>query len=402
MVDFVNLISSFASFYGIYAILSISLNLEYGYAGQPNFGQVLFYGLGAFVAAIVAANLLPLFAGISIGNICGVPAYLARYSVGSSDPGITISVWIIALIIAMIAGGIIGLVVSYPALRVKEEWYLSMILLVAGEAFVIIVENTQQIGCGFNGVDGIQNPFYWVLQLYSKNPSLAGNPYSLDIPTVIYAVVILVLTGICFLVAERLGNSPYGRLLKSIRDDKVASESLGKDVAKVRRQIMIIGSVMAGLAGGLYVYYIGVATTDDYVPAVTFTIWVMMILGGYANNRGVLAGALAITVLNRGSVLLSLLLQPVIPNLNTAVLIYVEYMIEAVVLILLLMFRPKGLIPETRIKTKAYELFDFGRKNKDGESSKPVIGSEASGMSSSPPNSMSQTDTSEINRNEPE
>ena len=396
MVDLINLLSSFASFYGIYAILAISLNLEYGYAGQPNFGQVLFYGLGAFVAAIVAGNLLPLFAGISIGNICDVPAYLTRYSVGSSDPGITISVWIIALILAMTAGGIIGLVVSYPALRVKEEWYLSMILLVAGEAFVIIVENTQQIGCGFNGVDGIQNPFYWVLQL-SRNSSLASNPYSVDIPTVIYAVVIMALTGICFLVAQKLGNSPYGRLLKSIRDDKVASESLGKDVAKVRRQIMIIGSVMAGLAGGLYVYYIGVATTDDYVPAVTFTIWVMMILGGYANNRGVLAGALAITVLNRGSVLLSLLLQPVIPNLNTAILIYVEYMIEAVILILLLMFRPKGLIPETRIKTKAYELFDFGRKRKDA-ASKPAIGSETSGTS---PNSTPQSDASEINRKEP-
>jgi branched-chain amino acid transport system permease protein len=358
MVDVIVLISTFASFYGIYAILAISLNLEYGYAGQPNFGQVLFYGVGAFVAAIVAANLLPYFAHDAIGNICDSGAYVLRDAIGSTDSTIALSVWLIALILAMIAGGIIGIIVSYPAIRVKEEWYLSMILLVAGEAFVIIVENTQQIGCGFNGVDGIQNPFYWIFRTYSSS-AFANTQLGLDLPGVIYAIVIIGFTGLCYFIAQRLANSPYGRLLKSIRDDKVASESMGKDVAKVRRGIMIIGSVMAGLSGGLYVYYIGAASTDDYVPAVTFTIWVMMILGGFANNRGVLAGAFVLTFLERGSVLLSLVLQPLIPNFNTAVLIYLEYMVEAVILILLLLFRPKGLIKETRIKTKAYELYDF-------------------------------------------
>jgi branched-chain amino acid transport system permease protein len=366
MVDPINLVTTFASFYGIYAILSISLNLEYGYAGQPNFGQVLFYGLGAFMAAIVAANLLPFFAHVSIGNICDSVAYYVRTSIASSDPGVTISAWIIALIIAMLAGGIVGLVLSYPAIRVKEEWYLSMILLVAGEAFVIIVENTQQIGCGFNGVDGILNPFYWIVQSYAKS-SFANSDIGLNIPGVVYALVIMAAAGICFLVAQKLVNSPYGRLLKSIRDDKVAAESLGKDVAKVRRQIMIIGSVMAGLAGGLYVFYLGTATTDDYVPAVTFSIWVMMILGGFANNRGVLAGAFVVTLLNRGSVLLSLLLQPVITELNTTILIYLVYMLESVILLLLLVYKPKGLIPETRIKTKAYDLFDFAKKNTRSE-----------------------------------
>src|SRR5579864_4269950 len=113
MVDVIDLIATFASFYGIYSILAISLNLEYGYAGQPNFGQVLFYGLGAFVAAIVAANLLPLFARMPIGNICANTGYEVRTTVGTNDPSIAISVWVIALILAMIAGGIIGLVVSY-------------------------------------------------------------------------------------------------------------------------------------------------------------------------------------------------------------------------------------------------------------------------------------------------
>lgn len=361
MVDAISFIVGFASYYGIFVILAISLNLEYGYAGQPNFGQVLFYGLGAFVGAIVAANLLPYLVHIPIGNICSAGGYLARTSIGMTNAGVSLGVWIIALILAMIAGGIVGLAVSYPAIRVKEEWYLSMILLVAGEAFVIIINNTQQIGCGFQGLDGILNPFTWVANLYI-NSSFASTNVGIDLPSAIYASAIMAFAAICYFVAQRLVNSPYGRLLKSIRDDKVAAESLGKDVAAVRRRIMVIGSIMAGLAGGLYVYYLGAAGTDDFVPAVTFTIWVMMILGGYANNRGILAGAFVLTFLEQGATLLSVIIQPYLPSgVSPSVVIYLEYALEAVILILLLLFRPKGLIPETRIQTKAYELFDFSK-----------------------------------------
>jgi len=332
----------------------VSLNLEYGFAGQPNFGQVLFYGLGAFIGATVAANLLPLLAGLAAGNICTVSSQLAREQVALSQPAISISVWAIALVCSMVAGGVVGLVASYPALRVKEEWYLSMILLVGGEIFRIIVMNTQQLGCGFNGLAGITSPFYW-MSSYFQQPGLQS-----EVPTGLYALVILTMALVCFALAQRVGNSPYGRLLKSIRDDKIAAGSLGKDVGKVRRQIMILGSVMAGLAGALYVYYIGVASTDDFIPAVTFSIWVMMILGGYANNRGLLLGTFVITMLDRGSLVSGLLLQSALPDFNSNLILYGRYMVEAVILLMLLAFRQKGLIPETRVRTNAYTVFNFG------------------------------------------
>lgn len=361
MVDLISLFANFASFYGIYAILAISLNLEYGYGGQPNFGQALFYGLGAFTGAIVAANFLPLFARVPIGNICDPNTEATRVMIGSTEPAIAIPVWILVLIMAMTVGGFFGFFLSYPAIRIKEEWYLSMILLVASEAFIVVIENTPQFGCGIFGLIGIQNPFTWIT---SSRPgtSFASSALGIDMPGIVYAIIIMAVTGVCYLIAKNLTSSPYGRLLKSIRDDKIAAESLGKDVAKVRRQIMIIGSIMAGLAGGLYVYFIGTAVPDDYVPALTFTIWVMMILGGYANNRGVLAGALVLTLLQRGSFEAGIIVQGFISNFNPSVLIYLEYVIEAVILILLLMFRPKGLIPEKRIETKAYQLFDFTKK----------------------------------------
>ncbi len=350
--DFVGFIITFGSIYGIYAILGISLNLEYGYGGQPNFGQVLFYGLGAFVGGTVAANLLPILAGTAVGNICDVSALLAREKIAFADPAISVSVWIIALLFATVTGGIVGLVISYPALRVKEEWYLSMILLVAGEMFRIIVMNTEQIGCGFNGLGGITNPFYWMSNYF------ASSTFAAYVPTGLYAAVIVAVALGCFVIAQKSCNSPYGRLLKSIRDDQVAAESLGKNVSKVRKQIMIIGSVMAGLAGGLYVYYIGVASTDDYIPAVTFSLWVMMILGGYANNRGLLVGTFIITMLDRGSLVSGILLQTFFSNFNANLIVYGRYMVEAVILLLLLVFRQKGIFPQTRIKTKAYTLFD--------------------------------------------
>jgi len=357
MFDYAGFAITFASIYGVFAILGISLNLEYGYAGQPNFGQVLFYGLGAFVGGTVAANLLPIFAGSAVGNICGVSETLARQQIALTQPAVSVSVWGIALLSAMVAGGVVGLVASYPALRVKEEWYLSMILLVGGEMFRIIVMNTEQLGCGFNGLAGITSPFYWMSSYFGSATLQA------EVPTGLYAAVIVALAAGCFVIAQKIANSPYGRLLKSIRDDKVAADSLGKDVSKVRRQIMVIGSVMAGLAGALYVYYIGVASTDDFIPAVTFSIWVMMILGGYANNRGLLVGTFVITMLDRGSLVSGILLQSFLPNFNANLILYGRYMVEAVILLLLILFRQKGILPETRIKTKAYTLFDFGGKN---------------------------------------
>jgi branched-chain amino acid transport system permease protein len=353
--DFIGFAISFASFYGIYAILGISLNLEYGFGGQPNFGQVLFFGLGGVVAATVAADLLPLFSGAVVGNICDVSNMLSRESIALAYPAISVSVWVIALVFAMFAGGIMGLVASYPALRVKEEWFLSMILLVGGETFRIVVTNTPEIGCGFNGLQGITTPFYWMSNY------LPSGPLQAEVPTAVYATIIVALAIGCFVFAQRICNSPYGRLLKSVRDDKVAAEALAKDVSRVRRQIMVLGSIMAGLAGALYVFYIGVATPEDYIPALTFSIWVMMILGGYANNRGLLVGVFVITLLDRGSLVSGLLLESYLPNVN--LIVYGRYMVEAVILLLLLVFRQKGLIPETRIKTKAYTLFDFGKKN---------------------------------------
>ncbi len=338
----------------------MSLNLEYGFGGQPNFGQVLFYGAGAFTAGIVSSTLIRLYSGFPPADICDVNLLVQREAIVNSNGGIAVAIWVVALIVAIGVGAGAGLLASYPALRVKEEWYLGMVLLVAGEMFRIIARNTPQFFCGYNGLAGLLQPFASldnVVSLKNYSPELAEG---------IYTAVILVLAFICYLIVQRMSNSPFGRVLKSVRDDRIAAETAGKDINKVRKQVLIIGSAMAGLAGALYSFYIGVAIADDYISAVTFSLFVMIVLGGIANNRGVFVGVAILTALDRGTLILGTLLQGVFPHFDPNLLSYLRYMLEAALLLVLLMFRPKGIFPEGRVKTKAYTLFDFG-KGKKGE-----------------------------------
>ncbi|TLX98090.1 MAG: branched-chain amino acid ABC transporter permease [Thaumarchaeota archaeon] len=354
--DVIGLLISVATVYGIFALLSLSLNLEYGYGGQPNFGQVLFYGIGAFSAGLVSATLLPLLAGRAVGDVCSTGALVAREAISASDPLLAVSTWLIALVVAALLASIFGFLASYPALRVKEEWYLSMILLVGAEMFRVIVRNTPQFGCGYNGLPGISNPFGWI----SSN---SNSPLLIDLSTGLYAIAILGFAALSYFGAQRFANSPYGRLLKSVRDDRILSESLGKDVKKVREQIMMIGSAMAGLAGALYVFYIGVAIAEDYIASVTFSIWVMIVLGGIANNRGALVGTIALICLQKGTQIVGVLLQQASIAVDSNLLIYLDYMVEAAILLLLILYRPKGLIPEQAVKTVAYRSFDSDGKD---------------------------------------
>ncbi|PSO03915.1 hypothetical protein B9Q13_06040 [Candidatus Marsarchaeota G2 archaeon ECH_B_SAG-G16] len=358
VVDIVGFCLSFVSFFGIYAILTLSLNLEYGFGGQPNFGQALFYGMGAFVTAILTSNLLLILTHQHLENICTISSLVERETIATSNPSVTLLAWAISGITSIVVGAILGFIASYPALRVKEEWYLAMVLLVAAQIFVIVFRYNTRLGCGFDGIAGISNPFSWLVSLTPINSPV--------IPNLVYSAIILLFTYLCFVLTERLTNSPFGRLLKSVRDDWLASSTLGKNVNKIRTQVMIIGSSMASLAGWLYVYYIGVANTEDYTSTFTFSIWVMMILGGFANNRGAVVGAFFITALDRFTLIGSTLLQAYFPGFNPNIISYSKYLLESLLLLLLLV-RPKGIMKEGIILTPAYRLFSLRMGEKKNE-----------------------------------
>jgi len=329
-----------ATFFGIAALMALSLNLEYGVAGIPNFGQALFVSVGAYTAGWTYTRLLPRLAGKQVIYPCGktlMSALQLRTDILRTAPTIGLLNFTITLIIAAIIGGIVGYLASYPALRLKEEWYLALVLLVGSEIVRIIVRGYEPLICAHNGLAGIAQPFAWL-----KNPTLSS---------ALFAVLVLMLVAGTFFYCEKLVRSPYGRLLKAVRENDRVALSLGKRASRIRAQVMLIGSAIAGIAGVLFVVNIGFVSTNDYVVGLTLDVWVMVVLGGLGNNRGALLGALIVTVLDRVTAITAIQLSALGTELEFN---YVRFILFGVILLLMLRFRPQGLLPEPPLTTKAH------------------------------------------------
>jgi ABC-type branched-subunit amino acid transport system permease subunit len=169
---------------------------------------------------------------------------------------------------------------------------------------------------------------------------------------VLFTGLVLVLMAAAFWYSEKLVRSPFGRLLKAVRENESVALSLGKDVARVRAQVMFIGSAMAAVAGVLFALNLGFVSTNDYVVTMTLDVWVMIVLGGLGNSRGALVGALLITVLDRVTAITAIQLNRSGIELEFN---YVRYILFGVILLLMLRFRPQGLLPETPFTTLAHD-----------------------------------------------
>lgn len=333
--------------FGIYSLMAISLNLEYGVAGVPNFGQALFVSIGAYVTGVTYTRLLPIIAGSEIIHPCGSqlgPALQLRSEIMRQMPVAGLTNFLITLLIAAIIGGIVGFIVSYVTLRLKQEWYLALVLLVGGEIVRIVVRGMDDLICGSNGVSGIAQPF-----------AFTGDARTASI---LFMVVVLLLAAIAFLYSERLIRSPYGRMLKALREDENVTRGLGKNIALARAQIMLIGSMIAAVAGVLFAINIGFVNTNDYVVTLTLDVWVMVVLGGLGNHRGALLGALLITVLDRATAIIAIQLNMsgIAFEFN-----YVRFILFGVILLLMLRYRPQGLLPESRYTTQAHDVLHAKR-----------------------------------------
>jgi len=328
--------------FGIAAIMALSLNLQYGLAGIPNYGLALFVSLGAYTAGMTYTRLLPILAGREGIYPCGTglgQALQLRSEIMRTLPIAGWSNFLITLLLAMLIGGVVGYLASYPALRLKDEWYLALVLLVGSEIVRIIVRGYEPIICAHNGLSGLAQPFQF-LGPGRAAPAFAG--------------FVLLVAGLCYWYCERLVRSPYGRLLKALRENETVAASLGKDAARVRGQIMFIGSALAALAGVFFVVNVGYASANDYVVGLTLDVWVMVVLGGLGNNRGALLGALLITILDRVTAISAIQLNMLGLQWEFN---YVRYILFGLILLAMLRYRPQGLLPEPRRTTRAHEIF---------------------------------------------
>src|SRR5690606_6777889 len=147
-------------------------------------------------------------------------------------------------------------------------------------------------------------------------------------------------------------RSPWGRALKAIREDETAAVSLGKNATSLRLQAFVLGATLIGLAGALYVSFIGFVSPFDFLPIVTFQLWAMLIVGGSGNNRGALLGALVVWGLwtSSGAAIFSI----VPANYHTQGAA-VQTILIGLLLLIMLLFRPRGLIGEESVVSRHLE-----------------------------------------------
>jgi len=282
-----------ATLVGIRALLALGLNMQWGLTGLVNLGVVAFFAIGAYTSGLLA--------------VAGVTLPLA---------------WTAALITSGMAGAALAL----AALRLRED-YLAIVTLGFGEVLRLFLLNEAWLTRGANGITGIPRPLH------------AFIPARYDL---FYLGLVVIAVVVTYLILERVRRSPFGRVLRAIREDETVATVAGKTVARFKVQAFVIGAVVAGLAGVLFGHYLAYVEPNMFLPQETLFVWLALILGGSGNNRGAIVGAVLLLGLLEGS----RFAKDLIPFLTGVRLAAAQQMLVGVLLVVLMIRRPEGLLPE--------------------------------------------------------
>lgn len=286
----------------VYAILAIGLNIQWGFTGLVNFGVAGFFAVGAYVSAFMSGAPSPYHLG------------------GFSLP------FPLALIIAMLVSGLFALILGIPVIRLRED-YLAIVTIGFAEIVRLIIVTERSITKGPYGM-GVIKPYKDLVPSSSYN--------------LLYLGISLVILGIIYLAIERAVGSPWGRVLRTIREDEKVALALGKNVSWYKLQVLVIGSMIFGLGGAVFAHFFNFITPNHFLPMETFLVWVMVMAGGSGNNLGVVVGALAIRGLWEGMMFLSDILPEGVQvgAIRLAVI--------GLLLVLVIMLKPEGILGEKK------------------------------------------------------
>jgi len=297
MISFLVLMSIVVCFS---AILALALNFQWGLGGMVNFGLTGFYALGAYSAALLMLK-------------GGANTFFA--SLGAMA------------IVAAVCG-----LVAFVTLRVTEEDYFAIVTLGVGEMLRLVALNEDWLTKGALGLTGVPRPF------------------GAAIPPEYYQYFLLALAMTLLLATlwllGRLARSPFGRLVRAVREDDVVAATLGKNVLWVRVRVFAIGGAIIGLAGSLHGFYYQYIDPTQFSNIVIAYAFMAVIAGGRGAHRGAILGAAFVMLLLEGS----RFLKDAIPALDADRLAAIRVIIIGAGLILLLIYRPRGFFREYRLR----------------------------------------------------
>ncbi len=395
----------------ISAIMALGVNLQWGIAGLLNVGIMGFVALGGLATVLVSMDPVPdawdaggprLFLGLALGaasilavvmayaklpkgwaRIIGVAIIAiigfnitrgvldpAVQAVEAVNPALTgylgglglpvLLAWPVGGLFAAAAAWVIG----KTALGLRSD-YLAIATLGISEIIIAILKNEDWMSRGVKNVIGIPRPLPYEIDLQA-DPSFVERAAGLGLDPMTastlyvkigYGVLFAIVLGILLVLSQLALNSPWGRMMRAIRDNETAARAMGKNVTARHLQVFVLGSAICGIAGAMMTTMDSQLTPGSYQPLrFTFLIWVMVIVGGSGNNLGSILGGflvwfLWVQVEPLGAWLMNIITMPMAEDsairahlLEGAA--YMRLLTMGVFLLVMLRFSPKGLIPE--------------------------------------------------------
>lgn len=293
----------FLTLVGIYGLLALGLNVQWGYTGMLNIGIAAFFAVGAYSSAIFTTQPSP-------GHLGG---FALPFPVGFAA--------------AMLFSGVLALAVGLITLRLRSD-YLAIASIGIAEIVRLFLKNEGWLTGGVRGLAGIPRP-------------LAGWFPGYD--ALAYLALVLALVAAVYWANERAWRSPWGRVLRAIRENEPAARAMGKNALLFRLQAFVFGAMVMGLAGAAYAHFVRFISPEAFDPLfATFLIWVMLIAGGSGNNRGALLGAFAIWIVwSATEIFVTRLPEDLVTRAAALRVLLIGLLLQVILLV-----RPQGILPE--------------------------------------------------------
>lgn len=310
---------------GVFALLTMGLNIQWGYTGVINFGVLAFFMLGAYTTAIITK-------GDPQGDFT---TYIGGWGNDLNlIPALATDQWlpfVIATAAAALAAGLLALLVAFPTLHLRED-YLAIATIGIAEVMRRVVIEERWMVNGSRGLTGVPQPL----------GGLVDQSDYKYLNVVIVGIVVLIV----FFALERAVRSPWGRVLRGLSDDEEATAASGKNVFAFKTQSFVVGAAIMGIGGSMYAYAFSALSPDAFTHLfATFIFWAMLMVGGSGNNKGAIAGAYVIW----GLWTISLQMQGYeLGDVIESRMPFIRGLLLGVAIVGVLLIRPLGLLPQER------------------------------------------------------